>query len=91
MKSTEINFGNKFVDALKEQYDFDVIKTREDYENNMKDFPVSVFDFANLEKVKRLQGYAKELLYNSGICKIQYRDNIQIIVSYLDHWICCKL
>lgn len=57
MKSTEVDFGRKFVDALKEQYDYDVIKAREDYENSMKDFPVSVFDFVNLEKVKRLQGY----------------------------------
>lgn len=56
MKCTEVNHGNKFVEALKEQYDYDVIKAREDYENSMKDFPVAVFDFANLEKVKRLQG-----------------------------------
>lgn len=56
VKSTDVNHGNKFVEALKEQYDYDVIKAREDYENSMKDFPVAVFDFANLEKVKRLQG-----------------------------------
>lgn len=56
VKCTEVSHGNKFVEALKEQYDYDVVKTREDYENSMKDFPVAVFDFANLEKVKRLQG-----------------------------------
>lgn len=56
MKCSEVNHGSKFVDALKEQYDYDVIKTREDYENSMKDFSVAVFDFTNLEKVKRLQG-----------------------------------
>ena len=57
VKSTDVNFGCKFVDALKEQYDYDVVKAREEYENSMKDFDVAVFDFVNLEKVKLLQGF----------------------------------
>lgn len=59
MKLTDVNFGRKFVDALKEQYDYDVKKAREDYVDSMKDFPVTVFDFVNLEKVKQLQGSVK--------------------------------
>lgn len=77
VKSTEVNHGSTFVNALKEQYYVDLKQAREDYEESMKDFAVSVFNFANLEKVKGLHGWVTP---NARITYVPY-DNLNVFTG----------
>lgn len=68
-----------------EQYDYDVIKAREDYETAMRNFDIAVFDFVNLEKVKRLQGFVCFMNNNFLLVKLGFYC---IFIAGL--WIPCK-